>query len=297
VPTLADPLTATPAHRGRARGTWSAELIDIVRGVSGGMLFGVPLLYTMEVWWVGSHSDARQMALVLSALVLPLLGLNMAAGFRSTRDRRLRDAFGDTVEGIAIGIVASFVVLVLLREVDTSAPRAVGLGKVLYEAVPFCLGIGVARHFLHGDRSGVDPDDADGPDDRRIDPTVADLGAAAVGAVFIALSIAPTDEVPMIAASLTPGRLLLIVAASLVISYAIVFVAGFVGQEQRRGHAGVVQRPLSETIVCYLVALLVSALLLSLFQRGGPPWADLLARSIVLGLPAAVGGAAGRLAV
>ncbi len=290
-------LKPRPAHRGRARGPWSEELIDLVRAVSGGLLFGVPLLYTMEVWWVGSYSEAGRLGLVLALLIVPLLTLNMAAGFRSKRDSRVRDAVGDTVEGLAIGIVASAVVLVLLRQIEGPLWSRGVLGKVLYEAVPFCLGIGVARHFLHGDRSGTDDDDGDGANGRVVNATVADLGASAVGAVFVALSIAPTDEVPMIASSFGPGWLMLLVAASLVVSYAIVFVAGFVGQDQRLDNPGIVQRPLSETIVCYVVALFVSAVLLWLFQRGGPPWGDYFTRTIVLGLPAAVGGAAGRLAV
>jgi len=286
---------ALPSRR-EMRSSWSNELVDLVRAASGGMLFGIPLLYTMEVWWVGSHSGAGRMALVLGLLTLPLLALNMAAGFRSGPDARFRDALADTVEGLAIGIVVSLLVLVLLREIDGSTPLAVGLGKVLYEAVPFCLGIGVARHFLHGERAGSGDDDT-APDERALNPTAADLGATSVGAIFIALSIAPTDEVPMIASAMSPVWILVLLAASLVISYAIVFVAGFVGQDERKSHAGVAQRPISETLVCYLIALVVSAVLLSLFQRGGRPYGDFLTRIVVLGLPATVGGAAGRLAV
>lgn len=288
--------TALPSRR-TMRGSWSSEAIDLVRAASGGMLFGVPLLYTMEVWWVGSRSGPGRMLLVLGALALPMLALNTAAGFRSGPDSRFRDALADTVEGLAIGIVVTFVVLVLLREIDGSTPVTVGLGKVLYESVPFCLGIGVARHFLHGDRAGSGDDDDDGSDDRRLNPTVADLGATTVGAIFIALSIAPTDEVPMIASAMSPVWVLALLVASLVTSYAIVFVAGFSGQDSRRSHAGVAQRPVGETILCYLVALVVAAALLALFRHGGAPWDDFLLRVVVLGLPAAVGGAAGRLAV
>ena len=77
---------------------------------------------------------------------------------------------------------------------------------------------------------------------------------------------------------------------------AIVFVAGFSNQAGRHAHEGIFQRPLSETIFSYLVALLVATMLLWLFQRGIEPWTDVVTRVVVLGLPAAVGGAAGRLA-
>ena len=86
-------------------------------------------------------------------------------------------------------------------------------------------------------------------------------------------------------------------AASLLASYGIVFVAGFGDQEGRHTQEGPFQRPITETVVSYLVSLGVAAVLLWLFQRGGAPFDDLLTRVVVLGFPAAVGGAAGRLAL
>jgi putative integral membrane protein (TIGR02587 family) len=271
------------------------EVTNVVRAASGGLLFGVPLLYTMEVWWTGTHTTPTQMLTVLAVLALPVLVLNKTAGFRAARDVRVRDAIADTVEAIAVGLVVTTVVLMLLHEITVDTPLRTALGKVVYECVPFCLGVGLARHFLHGVRSG--PEDEETSDDSKLSPTLADLGATILGAAFISLSIAPTDEVPMISSSMTPTSLLVLMAASLATSYAIVFAAGFSGQDDRHTDEGAFQRPLAETLVSYLVALVVSALLLWLFQRGDAPWSDLLTRVVVLGFPAAVGGAAGRLAV
>jgi uncharacterized membrane protein len=52
--------------------------------------------------------------------------------------------------------------------------------------------------------------------------------------VLIAFSIAPTEEVPLLAAALPPLWLLLIIAASLGLSYAIVFASGFTDRAERR---------------------------------------------------------------
>lgn len=286
----------------RPTGPWRTELVDVVRAASGGLLFGVPLLYTMEVWWVGSHTHPRQMLVVLGLLSVPLLVLNTTAGFRAERDVRFADAVADTIESLAVGLVVTAAVLVLIREIRLDEPLELALGKVVYEAVPFCLGIGVARHFLRGRRAGLDDAEDDEDGGRRADgrhPTTpwADLGGAAVGAVFVSLSIAPTDEVPMIASALTPPWVLGIVAASLVSSYGIVFVAEFVGQDDRHAQEGAFQRPLTETVASYLIALGASALLLWLFQRDAEASRDFLDRTIVLGFPAAIGGAAGRLAL
>ena len=297
----------TAATVDRPPGTWQAEVVDVVRAASGGLLFGVPLLYTMEVWWVGSHTHPRQMLVVLGLLSVPLLILNTTAGFRAERDVRFVDAVVDTIESLAIGLVVTAVVLVLIQEVRVDEPIELALGKVIYEAVPFCLGIGVARHFLRGRRDGLgDEDEQDGSgstgqdgraDGRHATTPLADLGGAAVGAVFVALSIAPTDEVPMITSALSPPWVLALIAASLVSSYGIVFVAEFVGQQDRHAQEGAFQRPITETVTSYLIALAVAALLLWLFQRDAEVSLDFLDRTIVLGFPAAIGGAAGRLAL
>ena len=291
-----------PPDRPPADGPWRAELTDVVRAASGGLLFGVPLLYTMEVWWTGSHTTGPQMAGLLLLLLGPVFVLNQSAGFRADRDVRARDALMDTVEAVAIGICVALIVLVLLREVTVHTPLRLALGEVLYEAVPFCLGIGVARHFLQGgrdgslDEGGVDGEGGSGRH-RPHRASLADVGATTIGASFIALSIAPTDEVPMLTSAMSPEWLLLLIAASLAVSYAIVFVAGFSGQDDRHAQPGLLQHPATETVVSYLIAVVVAVALLWFFQRGLRPWQDLVGRVVVLAFPAAVGGAAGRLAV
>jgi putative integral membrane protein (TIGR02587 family) len=283
-----------------ARGSGQSELTVLVRAASGGLLFGVPLLYTMEVWWTGSHTNPRQMLIVLALLCVPVLALNKTTGFRISRDVRTRDAVADTVVALAVGVIVTAVVLVLLQEITPDTPLRSALGKVVYEAVPFCLGVGVARHFLHGGRADPDADDDADPGEQPpapLHPTLSDLGATTLGAAFISLSIAPTDEVPLIASAMTPTWLLALVGMTLLTSYAIVFAADFHGQDQRHTQDGPFQRPITETVVSYLVSLVVAGLLLWLFQRGVRPSADLLTRVVVLGFPAAVGGAAGRLAV
>jgi len=283
---------------------WKTEVVDLIRATSGGLLFGVPLLYTMEVWWAGTRTPPWVLLALVALLFVPVFVMNKTEGFRATRDVRWRDAGADTVEAVALALVVTAVTLVLVRQVTIDTPLGAGLGKVLYEAVPFCLGIGVARHLLSGSRAAPEGGDGDSngdgepsEDQPRVSATLADLGATVVGAVFISLSIAPTDEVPMIASAMTPIWLLAMMAASLLVSYAIVFVAGFSRQDQRHVQEGPFQHPITETVVCYLLALVTALVLLCIFQRGLQPWPDLLARVVVLGLPAAIGGAAGRLAI
>ena len=292
------------------RGAWGVEIVDLVRAACGGLLFGIPLLYTVEMWWIGEHTSSVQTLVVLGLIFVPVLVLNRTGGFRSTKDVRLGDAVKDTVEAVALGVILVTGVLVLLREIRPDTPLRVGLAKVVYESLPFCLGIGVATHFLSGGRTddderddderddeGGDGGDDEGGGDSGVNPTVADIGASVIGAVFVAFNIAPTDEIPMIHAQVSAVWLLGFVAVSLLASYGIVFVAGFTDQGGRHAQSGPLQHPMTETILSYVVALVCAGLMLVLFQRAEGPWQTTLGRVVVLGLPAAIGGAAGRLAV
>jgi putative integral membrane protein (TIGR02587 family) len=91
---------------------WRRELRDIVRGLCGGFLFGIPLLYTMEVWWIGSTASHEMMVVGLSITFVVVFFLNRTEGFRrSSRRPRPYDAIADTVEVLAIGLICAFFLL------------------------------------------------------------------------------------------------------------------------------------------------------------------------------------------
>ena len=87
------------------------------------------------------------------------------------------------------------------------------------------------------------------------------------------------------------------VVLSLVATYLIVFVADFADQESRHAQEGALQHPVTETVAAYVTTLVVAFVLLALFDNldGGP--VTMLTETIVLALPAGVGGAAGRVVV
>jgi putative integral membrane protein (TIGR02587 family) len=289
------------------KNVWASEINDIIRGACGGFLFGVPLLYTMEVWWVGSLARPKLIMMAIAVTFIVVFLLNRTEGFRKRRyTLRPYEALTDTVEAIAIGIVCSSFVLILLQEITLETPLKEALGKIIFESVPFALGVALANQFL-GESKNSNPENsnnqqADNSSKSRqngLRATFDDLGATLIGATVIAFNIAPTDEVSMLAAAISPPWLLAMIAASLIISYGIVFQAGFSDQQKRRQQKGIFQRPSSETIMSYLVSLLASAFMLWFFQKltFGDPWRMWLEHTLLLGLPATIGGAAGRLAI
>jgi len=281
---------------------WATEINDLVRGACGGFLFGIPLLYTMEVWWIGSMAQPPRIMMAIAGTFIAVFWLNRTEGFRKTSRSRPYDALTDTVEAMAIGLVCSAFVLLLLRELTLDVPLRESLGKVIFESVPFTLGVSLANQFLGDTRDAESkPSDNSQPTDHKdaLNATLADIGATLLGAIVVGFNISPTDEIRTLAAALSAPWLLGIMAASLLISYGIVFEAGFSDQRKRRQQQGIFQRPLSETIMPYLVSLLAAAMMLWFFDRltFSDPWTMWLEQILLLGLPTTIGGAAGRLAV
>lgn len=297
-----------------AAADWRFELQDLVRATSGGFLFGIPLLYTMEVWWIGSFTGPAQMLAVLATTYLIVLLLNRTDGFRQLRPDSLKQSAIDSIEAIAIALLCALGTLLLLQQVTLETPLSEALGKIVLEATPFALGVALARSILQEDD---DDDNSEGDARPNADKrpaeeagaapaltllesdTLRDLGATLVGALIIAFNIAPTDEISMLEAAIAPPGLLAVIAASLALSYCIVFAAGFASQKRRQQQQGLFQHPLSETVISYLVSLLLAAAMLWFFHRLGPsdPWQLWFKDTLILGLPATIGGAAGRLAI
>lgn len=291
----------------RQKNVWMSEINDIIRGACGGFLFGIPLLYTMEVWWIGSLAKAQLMMMAITLMFVVVYLLNQIEGFRKRRYSWLAyQTVMDTVEAIAIGLACSTFVLLLLRELTPETSLKESLGKIIFESVPFALGVALANQLL-GDteNSNAEGQTTDGVNSTtknngdELHATFTDLGATLIGATVIAFNIAPTDEIPMLAAAASPPWQLAMIATSLLISYGIVFQAGFSDQQKRKEQKGIFQRPSSETLVSYLVSLLAGAFMLWFFQKltFSDPWTMWLDHTLMLGLPATIGGAAGRLAI
>jgi len=278
---------------------WSTEAEDLGRAASGGMLFGIPLLFTLEVWGIGSAAEPPVMAAVVVLTFVPVILLIHTGGFRSSVDMSFPSILREAAEAVAVGIVMVTGVLVLLSEITLDTPFADALGKVVYEAAPFAIGAAVASHLLNQSPDETDRDPAPSEDGDRLRGTLADVGSTFVGALFVGFNIAPTEEIPRLASASSPPHLLAVMGASLLISYGIVFEAGFRNQAMRREQRGILQHPVTETVMAYLIALVAAAAMLLFFGnvQPGDPWPLVLDHVILLGLPAAIGGAAGRLAI
>jgi putative integral membrane protein (TIGR02587 family) len=265
-----------------------------LRSLCGAFLFAIPIIYTMELWQLGhSASVGKVLGFLALAYVLDV-GLNVTSGFR--KDGSLGQYLKDGTETLAIGIVVGGAMLMLLGINRLDDSPAVFLRQVLMLAMPISMGASLARTLLGEKGEGTAPTpDAENP----WTADAKDLGVTVAGGVFLAYSMAPTEEVLILAMHAQWPTWLAAMALSIGLSYIMIFHANFIGQYRRQTTQGILQSKWGETVVTYAVSLMVSACLIWFlgFDIESASWGEWLAMTVMLGLPASVGGAAGRLIV
>lgn len=256
-----------------------------MRGVAGGALLGVPLLYTQETWLHGRSVSTLVILVGLAVIFGVNVALSYFVGFRPGRTHRPTE---DAVVGMGLSVLLSAVLLVLLDRVGQENSMENMLGVAALTAIPVSIGfsIGVAL----APRSGAE-------NSKDIPGGSGDLLVAGAGALVFALNIAPTEEPILLAAELDGVRLGLLVVASLVLPYLMVFFAEFGGRDRRVASDGATQGPLTETLLAYAVAFVVSAAMLAMFGRVDELNGAATARVVTLAFPASIGAALGRMLI
>ncbi|MGZ5432006.1 MAG: TIGR02587 family membrane protein [Thermoanaerobaculia bacterium] len=260
------------------------------RGFAGGLLFSLPLLYTMEVWWTGFIAQPERLLVLLAFTFLLLLGYNRYAGLR--HDATWAEVAIDSVEELGLGIVTSAGVLYLIGRIGPSTSRSEAIGKIIIEAAVVAVGFSVGSAQLGS--GGRDMGKGSGEDELR-QSLGSHLVIAACGAFLFASNVAPTKEILVIAVETDASRLVGLAALSLAIAAGILYFVDFRGTD--RFVTGDRKRDVAMGMaMTYAVALTASALLLWFFGRFDQASAQLCARqAVVLAFPAVLGAAAGRL--
>src|SRR5688572_31849724 len=91
------------------------SLRDYARAAAGGLVIGIPLLYTMEVWFHAFLLPWWKLLLLLVVAFFIVLGYNSVAGFR--RERTFTELVLDSTATVGLGIVISFVALIVLGQI------------------------------------------------------------------------------------------------------------------------------------------------------------------------------------
>ena len=129
--------------------------------------------------------------------------------------------------------------------------------------------------------------------------TGIELAASVAGALFLCVAIVPADDLSAIATETPVRNLPFVILLSLLVTYSVVFAAGFSGEARRHSTPGPLQSPFAETLTAYVAATAVSFAALWLFGRvgEGSTFFEIYAKTVLLAFPASLTAAAGRLAV
>lgn len=264
----------------------SQTIKEFGRGIVGGLLFSLPLLYTMEVWWTGFIASPEKLLAFIIFTFLLLLGYNRHAGMKP--DSSFQEILRESVEDIALAFVVAFLFLLLISKVDLSMSFSEIVGKVIVESMIVAIGVSVGTAQLGEQQADADKKSRDS---RFLQMIV--LGIC--GAALISSSVAPTEEILQIAITSNGRELLLMILVSLLISAVILFYSDFKGSGSIKVSFGKIIRHL---VINYFIALIVSLMMLWFFGRiGGYGLSLVIAQTIVLAIPASLGASAGRLLI
>ncbi|MBC7979698.1 MAG: TIGR02587 family membrane protein [Armatimonadetes bacterium] len=271
------------------RSVWES-LQEYGRGIAGGLMFSVPLLFTMEVWWAGFLIHPWRMLLYVLVTYGLLLLYNRFAGLR--RDASWWEVAIDSVEEIGIGLVLSALILWLTGRISGESQWLENLGKIVMEGMTIAIGVSVGTAHLGGSE-GEDSGKSEAPESGS--KYLAQVAVAFCGAVLFAATMAPTEEVVMLAIEIPPLRLLTIALMTLLLVWLILHFSDFRGAKKHVDAESLALRTRG-IVTTYAVALFASAGSLWFFgQFDGETMGVCLSSVVILGFPAALGASAGRL--
>jgi putative integral membrane protein (TIGR02587 family) len=270
------------------------ELREQGRGMAGALLvLGISFSYTIETWRLAVDiSPVHLLGFVVVGLALVVV-VTRSVGFRS--DEADDDPTADSgrhaesplwVEFLEIVFQSFFIgytMLFVLGVVNLQMPFLVFLRTGLVQVVPLAFGAALANELLSGEQ-----------EEFREVGFPQYLGVFSLGAVFFAAPLAPTEEIGVIAEQVSWGQLGVLLVATLVVTYLMLYELEFRGQSRRlQGRSR--RRQLGQTCTVAVVGLVVAFwLLVALSSIDSEPFATWVRQTIVLAFPAAIGASGAR---
>lgn len=258
--------------------------LGLARAFAGAVIFALPLLMTMEMWWLGFYMDRFRLALFLALAFMLVLGLSYFEGGEET----FRIELLDSLVACAAGYTVAAVMLLLFGIIGPGMSADEIIGKISLHAVPSSIGAILARRQLDVEETKKER--------RRRQGYGAKIFLMGVGAIFLAFQLAPTEEMVLIGHQMTGWHAAALAVVSLCVMQA------FICSIERGRRASIFSADffwgvfLRFTIVGYAPALLISLYVLWTFGRlDGAAAAEIVMATLVLGFPAALGAAAARL--
>ncbi|MGI9055370.1 MAG: TIGR02587 family membrane protein [Pyrinomonadaceae bacterium] len=284
-------MTDTGAKNNHKTHTNKHFLVGLARAFAGAILFSFPLIMTMEMWSLGFTVERPRLALFMFLAIPLLAGLSYFIGFEDTSD--FIDDIIDAFVAYAVGFITSAVMLFLFNLVDFTMSADEIIGKISIQAVIAAIGAMLAQSEL-----GASKKDKKNEERKKRNASYwGELFLMAVGALFLAMNPAPTEEIVLLGYKMSDTQIIILAIFTIIMTHAFVYNVEFRGQEKRRPeNSSFWSVFLRYTVVGYAIVLLISLYLLWTFGKtDGLNLEDTLKISVVMGFPGALGAAASRL--
>lgn len=273
----------------QARNPQRQFAVGLARAFGGALIFSLPLFMTMEMWQLGFSAQPWRLALLLVVMVPILVGLSHYCGFEPTFE--WLDDVVDAFVAYAVAFTAAFVVLALFGELRLDMPWDEIVGKLAIQAVPGSIGALLAESLL-------------GEKDPEVEDQIENVSHAGelflmlIGSLFLALTVAPTEEIILIAYKMSAAQGVGLAVLSMILIHALVYAVEFRGQATVPEGTPNWSLLLRYTVPGYAIALVTSLYLLWTFGRmDGTALHQLAMTTVVLSFPASIGAAAARLMI
>jgi putative integral membrane protein (TIGR02587 family) len=253
--------------------------VNLAHDFGGAILFSFPLLMTMEMWWLGFYMDRFRLALFIATAFVLVLGLSYFEG----KGESWRIDLLDALAAWAVGGIVSAVMLLLFAILKPGMSVDEIAGKISLHAVPGSIGAILARRLLEVDHSREEQ--------KRRRGCGARVFFMAVGAIFLAFQLAPTEEMVLIGHQMTEWHAVALALVSLGVMHAFSASADEPSNPHLRG-GRFWQTVSTATLPGSATALVVSGYVL--WTLVGMATAEGVMATLVLGFPAALGAAAAR---
>jgi putative integral membrane protein (TIGR02587 family) len=262
------------------------ELREQGRGFVGALLaVGMTFLYTMESWRLGQTLPISYLLIYAVVGIGGIVILTHAIGFR--QEDRIASSDSDPTLALMVesaeilfqSLLAAYVGLFLLGilAVEDTFGTAVRLG--LIEVVPLGFGAALTNQLVMND---------EGNEYENYLPR--NVAVFTIGALFIASTIAPTQEIEVIAAQIGWLRTLSIGLLSVVLTYFTLFELEFRGQQGRIDRSR--KEQVGTAFTAYAVGVVVSIGLLTAYGHFiGGEFPLMVQETILLAFPASLGAA------
>lgn len=261
--------------------------VGISRAVGGAIIFSLPMMMTMEMWWIGFYIEPiRLMALILFSLPL-FIGISLMIGFK--QNQGLRDSVIDVMVAYAVAFVTTAVVFAAFRVISFETAPGELFSMVLLQTVPGSLGALLARSLIGSGR--------DEPHSNYQSYT-DELIILVTGALFLAFNVAPTEEMVLLSYMMTSWHVLALMVLTVLIMHM------FTISSEDLTLSGAKQWSINKRLfirftgIGYALAFSVSVFMLWIFGRGDHDSMQHFANTaVVLSFPAGIGAAASRMII